>query len=105
MAALTHPVIISVLLASAVLLVYACCLGVLCMRNAAARLHYLGPATLFPPFFVAAAVLTQEGLTQAGFKAVLIALLLALQGPVLAHVIGRAVALRDRKVYREKLHR
>ncbi len=94
---MSHPVLTSILLGAAVLVVLACCLGLLLMRSPLARLHYLGPASLLAPVLVAAAVLAEEGLGQAGLKAVMIAALLFVQGPVLAHILGRAISIRQGK--------
>ncbi len=88
---MSHPVLAGCFLGLAVLAMYLSCLGLLLMRGAAARLHYLGFASLLAPVFVMAAVLTEEGLSMAGRKAILIVLILALEGPVLAHILGRAV--------------
>jgi multisubunit Na+/H+ antiporter MnhG subunit len=50
---------------------------------------------MFSPPCVMMAVLCEEGFSQAGLKAILICLLLTAQGPVLAHVLGRAVWARE----------
>ncbi len=92
-----HPVVVSVLLAAAILVLAGCCLGLLLMRSPLARLHYLGPASLLPAVFVAAAVLVEEGFGQAGLKAIMVAVLLLIQGPVLAHLLGRALSSRERR--------
>lgn len=91
---MSHPVLTTAFLIAAVLVVLGCCLGLLLMRSPLARLHYLGPASLLAPWLVAAAVLTEEGLSQAGLKALLIAVVLLLEGPVLAHVLGRAIQVQ-----------
>jgi multisubunit Na+/H+ antiporter MnhG subunit len=44
----------------------------------------------------AAAVVFREGLSQAGVKALLVASLLAIASPVLAHATGRALYIRQR---------
>ncbi len=95
---MSHPVLISAFLAAAVLVILACCFGMTRMGSAAARLHYLGPASFLAPPLVAAAVLVQEGLSQAGVKAILIAIILVVEGPILAHILGRAVAYHDRRL-------
>jgi multisubunit Na+/H+ antiporter MnhG subunit len=94
---MNHPVLVSLLLGAAVLVVYACCLGLLLMRSPLARLHYLGPAALLAPVLVTCAVITEEGLSQAGLKAIMVAVLLFVQGPVLSHILGRAFTFRQRK--------
>ncbi len=94
---MNHPVLVSLLLAAAVLVVFGCCMGLLLMGSPLARLHYLGPAALLAPVLVAAAVVTEEGLGQAGIKAIMIAVLLFFQGPALAHILGRALGMRQQK--------
>ncbi len=88
---MNHPVLVSVLLAAAILVIYAACLGLLLVRGAAARLHYLGPVTLLSPGLVSLAIIVQEGLSQAGRKAIFITCVLLLEGPILAHILGRAI--------------
>ncbi|GAC1434315.1 MAG: hypothetical protein NVSMB65_08330 [Chloroflexota bacterium] len=72
-----------------------CCLGLVLMRNVFDRLHYLGPATLLGPLLIALAVVAREALSQAGIKALLIALVLAVVSPVVTHATGRAARLRS----------
>jgi multicomponent Na+:H+ antiporter subunit G len=71
------------------------CVGLVAMRNVYDRLHYTGPAATLGPAAIAAAVLIREGFSQAGFKALLVAVLLALFNPVLAHAIARAARIRE----------
>jgi multisubunit Na+/H+ antiporter MnhG subunit len=94
---MSHPILTTLFLATAVLVVWASCLGLLLMRSPLARLHYLGPVSLLAPLFVAAAVLTEEGLGQAGLKALMVAVMLLVQGPVMAHILGRAMSIRQGK--------
>ncbi len=97
---MNHPVLTTVFLGAVVLVVLGCCLGLVLMRSPLARLHYLGPASLLAPWLVAAAVLTQEGLSQAGLKALLVAVVLLLQAPVLANVLGRAINFHQQRNHR-----
>jgi multisubunit Na+/H+ antiporter MnhG subunit len=94
---MNHPLVISLLLAGAVVVTLSCSLAVVVMGSPLARLHYLGPASLLAPWLVTAAVLVEEGFSQAGLKAIMVAFLLGLQSPVIAHVLGRAIALREGK--------
>lgn len=71
-----------------------CCLGILVMRDVFDRLHYLGPATVLGPVFIAAAVVLEEALSTAGIKAILIAGVLLSTGPVLTHATARAARIR-----------
>jgi multicomponent Na+:H+ antiporter subunit G len=71
------------------------CLGVLLMRDPYDRLHYTGPAAVVAPVAIAAAVVLSEGLSAAGVKAVLIALVLVTTNPVLGHATARAARIRE----------
>ena len=68
---MSHPPTIEVLLAIAVLTAMASCVGMLVMRDAYQRLHYLSPAASITPILIMIAVLLQEGLKQAGIKMIL----------------------------------
>lgn len=86
-----HHVLISIFLGLAVLAVLVGCAGMMRMRGAAARLHYTSLTALAAPLFVLGAVVSAEGLSQAGVKAILIVLVLWIQSPVVAHALGRAI--------------
>ena len=85
----------AVLLTLGVAVELLCCLGLVRMRRAAARLHYLTPSTLLGPPLIAAAVIFGKAQSQAETKAVLIALTLLLTGPIAGHAIGRAIHRRE----------
>lgn len=72
------------------------CLGLLAMEDLYDRLHFLGPAATLGPAVIAAAVILREALSTAGIKALLIAVVLLLTGPVLTHALARAARLRRR---------
>ena len=74
----------------------ACCVGVVVMRDVYDKLHFTGPATILGPLALAAAIVVQEGLSQAGIKALLVAALLLVATPVLTHATGRALSIRQR---------
>ena len=74
----------------------ACCVGVLVMRDAHDKLHYIGPAAILGPIAVAGAIVLRESLSQPGVKAILTALLLIVANPVLTHATGRALYIRRR---------
>jgi multicomponent Na+:H+ antiporter subunit G len=69
------------------------CLGVLVMRGALARLHYVQVATL-GAVLVVAAVLVRDGASLIGVKAVLVGAFLVATGPVLSHATARAIHTR-----------
>ncbi len=81
----------ALLLFSGVALELLCCLGVLLARGAPNRLHYLTPATILGPLFIAVAVVVSGSGFQASAKALLIVVILLIAGPILSHATGRAV--------------
>lgn len=99
---MNHPVLVSIFLGLAVAAVLGGCAGIMTMRGAAARLHFVNAATLIAPPLVMAAVLTEEGFSEAGLTAILIVAVLLIQGPVVAHVIGRAIHSHERLPVREE---
>ena len=68
------------------------CLGVLLMRDALDRLHYVSASTLGVAF-ICAAVLVSAGPSLIGLKAILTAAFLLVTGPVLTHATARAIHL------------
>lgn len=67
------------------------CVGVMLGRDPYARLHFLGPATILGSIALALAVVVKEGLAQPGRKAILIAVVLLVSGPILTHAIARVI--------------
>lgn len=65
-------------------------LGVLLLRDALDRLHYLAASTLATAC-VAAAILVRESFSLIGIKALLLTAFVAVTAPVLSHVTARAV--------------
>lgn len=71
-------------------------LGVLVATDVFARLHFIGPGSLLGPVALALAVVVDEGPTsQAGLKAILVALSLLVLSPVLVHATARAAYVRE----------
>ena len=89
-----RELIVAVLLFLGVGIVLLCCLGVLVMRGAFNRLHYLGPASIIAPLAIAAAVVFNEALSASGIKAILVALTLLVISPILTHATARAAYIR-----------
>lgn len=69
------------------------CLGLLVMRDAYARLHYLAAAS-FGVAAIAAAIFVEEPFSMIGEKALLAAAFLLATGPVLVHVTARTARSR-----------
>jgi len=66
------------------------CLGVMLMRDALDRLHYVGTAAVGVPL-ICLAVIVGEGPSVIGLKALLTAAFMLVTGPVLAHATARAI--------------
>jgi multicomponent Na+:H+ antiporter subunit G len=88
--------VVGLLLGFGVAVELACCIGVLVMRDAYDKLHYLGPAAVLGPLAVALAIIVRESFSQAGVKALLTAGLLIVASPVLSHATARALHIRQR---------
>lgn len=84
-----------VLLFTGVGIVLICCIGVWIMPDTYDQLHFTGPATTVAPVAIAGAVILEESLSQSGVKAVLVAAILGVTGPVLTHATGRAARIRE----------
>jgi multicomponent Na+:H+ antiporter subunit G len=87
-------VLIVALLVSGVAVEIFCCIGVLVMRSAYARLHYAAPAGA-GALLVAIAIVLREGFSLIGDKALLIAVFVLFSSPVLSHVTARAARIRE----------
>jgi multicomponent Na+:H+ antiporter subunit G len=71
--------------------------GVLVAHNVYDRLHFTGPASIFGPLALALAIVLDEGpVSQAGLKAMLVALLFLGLNPILVHASARAAFVRER---------
>jgi multicomponent Na+:H+ antiporter subunit G len=88
-------VAVGVLLAVAAASVLLSCVGLVAARSSWDKLHFTGPASVIAPVALAGAVLVQEPLSSAGIKAVLVALVMLLTGPVVLHATARAARVRD----------
>ena len=81
------------LVVAGVLVLAFACLGVLAMRGALARLHYVQVASL-GAVLVVAAVLVRDGASLIGVKALLVGAFLVATSPVLSHATARAIHTR-----------
>lgn len=70
-----------------------CCVGVLRMRSALAALHYTAPGGVAAAL-VAAGLIVRDGLSQGSGRGLMVASLLFVSSPVIAHVTARAVSRR-----------
>ena len=85
---------INILLWIAVVIGVLSAVGILIMRDFYQRLHYLGPPSTLSIVLVAAAIVVQEGASQATTKAILSAVALAIINPVVTHAMARAARIR-----------
>jgi multisubunit Na+/H+ antiporter MnhG subunit len=91
-----HDALVGALVGVGVAVEVLCCVGVIVMRSALDRLHFAGPAASIGPCAIGVAVWVQEGVSQAAGKAMLLALVLTLANPLLAHATARAIRVRER---------
>ena len=89
-------VVVAVLLVVGVASLLTGVIGVLAARNVYDRLHFTGPASIFGPVALAVAIVLDEGpVSQAGLKAMLVALLVLALNPILVHASARAAFVRE----------
>ena len=89
-----------VLLGLAVVVVFGAALGMLLMRDAYQKLHFVTPAALVAPVLVALAVLVQMGLTENTGETCLALLFMVIAGPYLSHATMRAIRVREKGDWR-----
>jgi len=93
-------IISDILLGLAVLIVAGASVGVLVMRDAYQKLHFVTPAALVAPALVALAVLVQVGVYQNAGESFLALLFLVIAGPYLSHATIRAIRVREKGDWR-----
>jgi multisubunit Na+/H+ antiporter MnhG subunit len=97
---MARDVVADVLLALAVLVVASASVGVLVMRDAYQKLHFVTPAALVAPALVAAAVFVQAGLYENTGETLLALLFMVIAGPYLSHATVRAIRVREKGDWR-----
>ena len=97
---MTRQVVADALLAVAVLIVATSALGVLLMPGAVAKLHFVTPAAVVAPLFVAVAIGVQEGLDENTGETFLALFFMVAASPFLAHATIRAIRVRERGDWR-----
>ena len=95
MAVSAHAIVADVLLGLAAVVVLASSAGILVMRDAYQRLHYVAPIAVVAPVIVALAVLVQSGWTENSGETWLGLLFMVAGGPFLAHATLRAARVRE----------
>lgn len=84
-----------VLLGLAVIIVAGASLGVLLMRDAYQKLHFVTSAALVAPILVALTVLVQMGVRENTGETCLALFFMAIAGPYLSHATARAIRIRE----------
>jgi multicomponent Na+:H+ antiporter subunit G len=92
MAMTAREIVMLVPLALCVLVITLCCAGLLA-GEVYDRLHFAGPASVFAPWLLLAAVAIHFSSSESVIKMILLAVLLTLSGPVLTHATARMVHL------------
>jgi multisubunit Na+/H+ antiporter MnhG subunit len=92
---MAREVVANVLLALAVATVAASAIGVLVMRDAYARVHYVTPAAVVAPVLVALAIFVAEGLNENTGETVLALVFMIIAAPFLSHATMRAIRVRE----------
>jgi multisubunit Na+/H+ antiporter MnhG subunit len=100
MAVSGREILADALLGLAVLIVLASSVGILVMRDAYQKLHYVTPAALVAPLIVGLAVLAQSGLTENTVQTWLALLFIMIASPFLSHATIRAVRTREKGDWR-----
>jgi multisubunit Na+/H+ antiporter MnhG subunit len=97
-----QPIVADVFLAAAVLTVAASSIGILLMRDAYQRVHFVTPIAIVAPVFVAIAVSVRDGLGEQTAQVWLVVAILCVAGPVLSHATVRAARVREHGDWRNR---
>jgi multisubunit Na+/H+ antiporter MnhG subunit len=95
-----QDIVSGILLGLAVLIVAGASVGVLVMRDAYQKLHFVTPAALVAPVLVALAVLAQVGVYENAGETFLALLFMIIAGPLLSHATMRAIRVREKGDWR-----
>ena len=95
-----HGIVADVLLGLAAAVVLVSSAGILIMRDAYQKLHYVAPIAVVAPVIVALAVLVQSGWTENSGETWLALLFMVIGGPFLAHATIRAARIREKGDWR-----
>jgi multicomponent Na+:H+ antiporter subunit G len=91
-----------ILLGLAVLIVGASSVGVLFMRDAYQKLHFVTPAALVAPLLVALALMVRHGVYENTGEAFLALLFMVIAGPFVSHATIRAIRVREKGDWRPR---
>lgn len=96
-----QSILSDVVLALAVLVVAVSSVGVLVMRDAYQKVHFVTPIALVAPVLVALAVTLREGWSEPTGQSWLAVAVVCIAGPVLSHATVRAARVRERGDWRD----
>jgi multisubunit Na+/H+ antiporter MnhG subunit len=97
---MVRSIVADIFLGLAAVTVLSASVGVLVMRDAYARLHFVTPAALVAPVLVALAVFVQTGLDENTGETLVALLFLVIGGPFLTHATIRAIRIREKGDWR-----
>lgn len=86
--------VVDIMLALAVAVTLVSSLGVLVMRDALAKVHYVTPVSMIAPALLAIAVLAQTGYSSRSAQSWLAVLFMLIASPFLSHATIRAARIR-----------
>jgi multisubunit Na+/H+ antiporter MnhG subunit len=92
---MARAVIVDVLLGLAVAVVLISAAGVLLMRDAYQKVHYVTPISVVAPVLIALAVGVQSGWTISTGQSWLVVAVMVIASPFLAHATVRAIWIRE----------
>jgi multisubunit Na+/H+ antiporter MnhG subunit len=97
---IVKEVVSDILLGLAVLIVLTSAIGVLVMRDAYQKLHFVSPAGLVAPALVALAVMVQHGVYVNTGETFLALFFMIIAGPFISHATIRAIRVREKGDWR-----
>ena len=97
---MARQVVADILLGLAVVTTLGASVGVLLMRDAYQKLHFVTPAAVVAPLLVALAIFVQMGLVENTGETFLALLFMVIAGPFLSHATIRAIRIREQGDWR-----
>lgn len=95
-------IVIDALLSVAVLITLASVLGMLRLRDAYQRMHYIAPPASLSAVLITLAIFLQRGFKPESFKALFTTVVLIGMNSVVTHAAARAFRIADTKGWRPK---
>lgn len=92
-----REIIVGTLLVIGILGFVITAIGLIVCDDLYEQIHFLAPASLLGAVAIPAAIVVNDGFSQIGTKAILIAILLFLSNPVLSHATARAGRVRRKQ--------